>query len=218
MVDSIPESERAPYLVNLDKGENLPVDRALGVHWDVEKDDIKFKVRITDKPLTRRGFLSIVSSMFDPLGLVSPVTLRAKSILQTLCRQRLAWDDQIPVKEAKEWERWLHTLPDLEKISVTRCYKQQCFEQVRNVQLHIFSDGSELGNGACAYLRLTNEDGIVSCSIVAGKSRLAPIKQTSVPRLELCGAVVASRLYAIAADELEIDIDKLHFGPIWPSY
>lgn len=209
VVEAIPESERAPSLVNLDKGENLPIDRALGVHWDVEKDDITFKVKISEKPLTRRGLLSIVCSILDPLGLVSPVTLRAKAIVQNLCRQKLAWDDNIPVKEAEEWRHWLDTLHNLEQISVPRCFKPHGFGNVKNAQLHIFSDGSELGYGACAYLRLTDDKGTVSCTLVAGKSRLAPIKQTSIPRLELCGAVVASRLCAMVRDELEIKMDKV---------
>ncbi|XP_053406377.1 uncharacterized protein LOC128546124 [Mercenaria mercenaria] len=102
VVESIPESERAPSIMNLSKSDSLPVDRALGVQWNVEKDELKFKVKVSEKPITRRGILSIVSSIFDPLGLVAPVTLRAKAIVQNLCRQKLSWDDPIPEKDTYE--------------------------------------------------------------------------------------------------------------------
>lgn len=212
VVESIPESERAPSVVNnLDKGDSSPLERALGVHWDVTKDEIKFKVSLSNRPLTRRGILSVVSSIFDPLGLVSPVTLRAKAIVQSLCRQKLRWDDPIPEVAVQEWQHWLKKLPALENLKVRRCFKPDYFGHVINVQLHLFCDGSELGYGACAYLRLTDENGKVACSLVIGKSRLAPIKQTSIPRLELSAAVVASRLYGFISDELEITIDKVTF-------
>ncbi|XP_053402855.1 uncharacterized protein LOC128558076 [Mercenaria mercenaria] len=211
VVESIPESERAPSIMNLSKSDSLPVDRALGVQWNVEKDELKFKVKVSEKPITRRGILSIVSSIFDPLGLVAPVTLRAKAIVQNLCRQKLSWDDPIPEKDTYEWKQWLDTLPYLESVSVRRCFKPQDFGTLKNVQLHVFCDSSQLGYGACVYLRLKDEKNLISCSLVAGKSRLAPIKQTSIPRLELSGAVVASRLYTLVADELEIDIDSVTF-------
>ena len=211
VVNSIQESERAPSVVNLDKGESLPLDRALGVHWDVDRDEIKFKVKLSDKPLARRGILSVVSSVFDPLGLVSPVTLPAKAIVQNLWSQKLGWDDQISEQDAENWLRWLSNLPQLEKISVRRCFKPRGFSSVKNTQLHVFSDGSELGYGACAYLRLEDENDNTTCSLVAGKSRLAPLKQTSIPRLELSGAVVAAQLYGQIAEELEINIDQVTF-------
>lgn len=113
VLNSIPESERAPSIVSLNPCDALPSDRALGINWDVNEDKIKFKVKIADQPLTRRGILSIVSSIFDPLGLVSPITLRAKAIVQNLCRQKLGWDDQIPLMNQIEWKNWLGTLPHL---------------------------------------------------------------------------------------------------------
>ena len=84
---AIPESERAPSVVSLNPCDALPTDRALGINRDVNEDQIKFVVKVADRPLTRRGILSIVSSIFDPLELVSPITLRAKTIIQHLCRK-----------------------------------------------------------------------------------------------------------------------------------
>lgn len=148
-------------------------------------------VKVGNRPLTRRGILSIVSSIFDPLGLVSPITLRAKAIVQHLCRMKLGWDDEIPQVKQSEWQNWLGTLPHLHNIFVNRCLKPQEFGDIKNAQLHLFSDGSELGYGASAYLRLVDVYDNITCLLVISKSHLAPIKQVSFPRLELSGAVVA---------------------------
>ena len=83
------ESERAPKVISLNLCDALPSDRALGINWEVNEIRIKFMVKVADRPLTRRGILSIVSSIFDPLGLVVPIMLRAKAIVQHLCRMKL---------------------------------------------------------------------------------------------------------------------------------
>ena len=211
VLDTIQESERAPAVVSLDPKDALPCDRALGVNWNVNDDSITFKIKIAEKPLTRRGILSIVSAVFDPLGLVAPVTLRAKVIIQSLCRKKIGWDDAIPQKEHDDWQRWILNLPCLETVRINRCYQPKGFSYPKNIQLHVFSDGSETGYGACAYLRMTDVYDNTACCLVLGKSRLAPIKQTSIPRLELCGAVVSCRLYAMLKRELDIKIDQVIF-------
>ena len=209
VLKQIPESERAPAIVSLNPA--LPRDRTLGINWDVNADEIKFNVKVRDQPFTRRGILSIVSSIFDPLGIVSPITLRAMAIIQNLCRQKLQWDDKISKVDENEWKTWLNSLLHLENVAVKRCFKPHEFGSIQSSQLHLFADGSELGYGACAYLRLTDHQGNISCSSVIGKARLAPIKQMSIPRLELSGAVLACRLYGFLTNELEITIDQVTF-------
>jgi hypothetical protein len=92
------------------------------------------------------------------------------------------------LEKQEEWLNWKASLPELEKNSVPRCYKSRDI-LASDAQLHLFSDGSELGYGACAYLRLVDTEGNVNCSLVLGKSRLAPLKQTTILRLELSGVV-----------------------------
>ncbi|XP_045198367.2 uncharacterized protein LOC123552693 [Mercenaria mercenaria] len=105
VLDTIPESERAHTVVSLDPDDILLCERALGVNWKVNNYEITFKIKIADKPLMRRGILSIVIAIFDPLGLVATVTLRAKVIVQDPCRKKLGWDGVIPQKEHKDWQR-----------------------------------------------------------------------------------------------------------------
>ncbi|CAG2250996.1 unnamed protein product [Mytilus edulis] len=213
VINEIPNSERAPSVEILKSNTALPTDRALGVIWDVNDDAIKYKVKLEEKPLTRRGITSTVSSIFDPLGLIAPIILKGKIILQDLSKQpiKLGWDDPIPKEKEEEWIKWKSTLPEIENISIPRCFKTKDMKEISDAQLHIFSDGSEIGYGACAYLRLVDTNGKVNCSLILGKSRLAPLKQTTIPRLELSGAVVACKLYEIIRDELEIKIDSVVF-------
>ena len=81
----------------------LPMQRALGVQWCMETDQLQFSVAEMDKKATRRNILSIMSSVYDPLGATGPFVLRAKIILQELCRQKLGWDDPLPKKQESEW-------------------------------------------------------------------------------------------------------------------
>lgn len=98
------EEQKAKDVKDLDLHQDLlPVERVLGVHWCIQSDTFKFNIMIQDRPLTRRGILSTVSSIYDPLGILSSVVLSAKKILQDLCRKELGWDDTIPASVAQEW-------------------------------------------------------------------------------------------------------------------
>lgn len=104
VIESLPVSERACTFKDLHDGQ-LPVEHALEVHWDAELDKFCFKIEVKCKPLTRRGLLSVVCSLYNPLGFVALVVLPAKVILQDLCHRRLEWDDPIPDDEKNRWLR-----------------------------------------------------------------------------------------------------------------
>ena len=191
VIDSIPMSERAGSVKGL-LLDQLPIERALGVRWDVETDTFGFKISVKDKPATRRGILSVVTSVYDPLGFVAPFILPAKGLLQDLCRKNLGWDDPISDDDLTRWRNWLVELPMLEKLKVNRCFKPINFEEVASSQLHHFADASQRAYGAVTYLHLTDTKGDIHCSFITGKSRLAPLKQLTIPRLELSAAVVAT--------------------------
>jgi len=207
VVESIPEKERATSVKNLDF-EHLPIERALGIQWHVSSDTFGFKITIKDKPATRRGILSIISSVYDPLGFVGPFILPAKIILQDLCKKKLGWDDKIPEEDVNRWKAWLESLPLLERFCTERCCKPTNFEEVTSCQLHYFSDASQLAYGAVSYLRMVNAQGDVHCSFVMGKSRLAPLKPVTIPRMELSAAVLSTRLDRIIRDEIELPIQE----------
>ena len=99
----------------------LADDRALGVCWRVQKDHLSFQVQKMDQPLTKRGILSMLSSVYDPLGLASPFVLRARRIVQNLCRTKIGWDEPIPEMDREQWIQWVSSLQAMDKICVPRC-------------------------------------------------------------------------------------------------
>ena len=210
VLESLPQSERAAQVKSMDF-DKLPIERALGVQWDVHSDKFGFKIVIKDRPATRRGILSIVSSVYDPLGFVAPFILNAKLILQDLCRKKFGWDDQIPEDYLHRWQAWLQELPKLEQVTIDRCFKSPELEEITSIQLHHFSDASQHGFGAVTYLRVTDHTGTAKCSFAMGKSRLAPIKPVTIPRMELSAAVIATRLERMSRSELTLPISESFF-------
>ncbi len=188
---------------------NLPTERALGVFWNVTDDVFGFSVNIKPKPLTRRGILSMTASVYDPLGFVAPYILRAKQLLRELCaNKQLSWDDPVPLDFVPSWNDWLNQLPILESIQVDRCFKPPQFGEIASTEIHVFSDASTVGYGAVGYLRQVDISGTIHCSFLMSKSRLAPLKQTTIPRLELTAGTTAIRLGCLLHNELGIAIDK----------
>ena len=104
MLSKIPDADRGKPTLDLGL-ENLPVERNLGVHWDVDRVAFFFKVREPHQPPTKRGILLAVSSLYDPMGFVCPVVLEAKKILQ-----RMGWDDLIPENLQSLWNKWKYKL------------------------------------------------------------------------------------------------------------
>ena len=212
VIRRIPEQDRADGVKELDLDlDSLPLERTLGVHWCVESDCFQFAIVLQDKPCTRRGILSTVSSIFDPLGFVAPLLLDGKSILQDLCRHDVGWDDPIPEDIKAKWEKWRSDLLEVQRISIPRCYKPDGFGRVVSAQLHHFSDACVKGYGQCSYLRLVDENQRVHCSFVMGKSRVAPLKPVTIPRLELTAALCSVRISQQLRRELEYTIDKEYF-------
>ena len=93
-----------------------------------------------------------------------------------------------------EWEKWRCEIMQLERLQIQRCFKPKLFGKIKSTELHHFSDASLKGYGQCSYIRLVNEDDKVHCSIVIGKARVTPLKQVTIPRLELTAATISARL------------------------
>ena len=212
VLKSIPESEQAKDVKCLDLDrENLPIERALGVLWDVQSDTFKFRINMKEKPPTPRGLLSMVSSIYDPLGFVGPYVLLAKMLFQELCRRKVGWDDRMSQDVLDQWLRWLQDLPLLEQFSLPRCVRPPDFGTVVLCQLHHFSDASEKGYGAVTYLRMVDDLGGVYCCLLMSKSKLTPLKIKTIPRLELAAAVVSVKLEKLMRQQLEIPVHESLF-------
>ncbi|XP_062621125.1 uncharacterized protein LOC134282740 [Saccostrea cucullata] len=156
VLESVPEEDRAKDVQkwNLEGESETLVERALGVYWLVNSDRLGFLINIKNQPTTRRGILSIVSSIFDPLGIVSPFVMTAKTLLQKMCKNSVGWDEEITGSQLKDWKNWLTQAKELENVTLERCYKPQDFEKTTCQELHCFADASEVGIGVVIYLRL----------------------------------------------------------------
>jgi hypothetical protein len=217
VLQSIPDSERAKEVKELDfVKDNLPTERALGVTWHVELDCFGFKTSPKECTFTRRGLLSMLNSVYDPLGMAVPFTLTAKIILQDLTRLKLKWDETIPDPFSSLWKKWLCELPRLGHFSMDRCigpgYQVQGSTKF---ELHHFSDASQKAYGTVSYLRSVTTDSstdvYVRSSFVMAKSRLAPLKSQSIPRLELAAATLSVKSDKTLRKELEIPIQSSNF-------
>ncbi|XP_064638304.1 uncharacterized protein LOC135494320 [Lineus longissimus] len=162
-----------------------------------------------NQPNTRRGCLSDVSSLYDPLGMVGPVTLHAKRILQMTSKLNVGWDEQLPDVLLSSWLKWKVSLSGRGELRIPRSYFPE--ETPVSIELHHFGDASEEGYGTVSYLRKVKDDGTAHCSFVMAKGRTAPSVFVSVPRLELQAAVVASRVDRHIRRELDLEVDRVAF-------
>ncbi|MEG0455778.1 MAG: A17 family peptidase, partial [Bacteroides sp.] len=188
----IPENDRAVTPVNM-KTSGTSMQRALGIQWHADTDLFSFQFDLPDRPYTRRGILSAVSSFYDPLGLLSPLCLPPKMLLQKLCRDGLGWDEPIGQDDIKTWQEWLRLVNSIGISSIPRCIQPQYYVSMIEKELHIFGDASETGYGIVAYLRCIIDGTEPTCTLLFGKSRVAPIKSVTIPRLELAAATLAVR-------------------------
>ena len=204
VLQAISSERRAKDLKELDLDrDKLPVERALGLLWCVETDSFRFKIKLKQQALTRRGMLSTISSVYDPLGFLAPVTLPAKIMLQELCKKGCGWDDSLPPDILCQWNSWLEDLDLLNTFKISRCVKPATYGKVVRAQLHHFADASEAGYGTVTYLRMLNEQSKVQVSFLLGKARVTPLKAVTIPRLELTAAVLAVRMDSMLKEELK---------------
>ena len=191
--------------------DSLPAQtmRALGVQWDVSEDTLSFRVDVRSGSATRRGILSTVSAVYDPLGFGAPFVMPAKVLLQDLCRLKLGWDDPVPDAHLKRWRQWCQELNDLREFSVPRSVTVP--GKLLSCQLHMFADASESGYGAAGYIRVTDSTGTVRTTLLMSRARVAPLKTASIPRLELASAALAVQLSTQILSELDLNVDEVHF-------
>ena len=194
---------------NLDlNNDTKPIQRSLGVYWDLKMDTFTFKVSEGNKPFTRRGVLSVINSLFDPLGIVLPVIIKGKMLLRTVCSSKESsvrdWDEPLPKEHNPAWMEWCQSLSSLQHLKIPRSYTLTPLAETNSIELHVFCDASIHGIAAVCYLKSTQPDGKVHMSFVFGKAKLAPSHATTIPRLELCAAVLAVQITELIMEEQAI--------------
>ncbi|XP_053597480.1 uncharacterized protein LOC128668441 [Microplitis demolitor] len=182
--------------------------KTLGIHWNSREDTLFYSVNLSKfKSFTKRTILSQIAKLFDPLGFLGPVIVYAKIIIQLCWKSGVSWDESIPQNIHEMWVAYQEQLSLLEKLRFPRCL---ICPGVLNIQIHGFCDASEKAYGACLYLRSTTCEGAVQVQLICSKSRVAPASTVSLPRLELCGAVLLANLYTTVRESLLLAIDDVY--------
>lgn len=177
--------------------------------WDSAQDVFKYTVSITPQSkITKRTILSTTAQIFDPLGLISPCVIKAKLIIQQLWQLGVNWDESIPMEIHRAWVDFSNQILSMNNITIPRYFL--CTDPCL-VELHCFSDASEKAYGCCCYLRSIDNSGKVLVHLICAKSRVAPLKVISLPRLELCGALLLSRLAQTVISALKINFDNVYY-------
>ena len=187
--------------------------KVLGLTWDMVAEKFEFDlIKVcNDKPgtiITKRSILSMIAKLFDPLGLVSPIIVGAKVLFQELCTMKIGWDDELPEQMQNRWKGLIDDLNAVGTISLPRCLYKKDIGQVKNCYLHGFADASKKAYCALVYLVYETEEGMNS-RLVCAKTRVAPLKELSIPRLELMSGRILSTLmktvYNALTPQVKID-------------
>ncbi|CAB0015637.1 unnamed protein product, partial [Nesidiocoris tenuis] len=181
----------------------------LGLIWYPHADCLSFQMSdsFRHSHFTRRSILSDLSKIFDPLGLVTPVLIRGKIFIQELWQSCKDWDEVLPEHLQLKWQKFSSQLSDMKNLTIPR---RACFNSL-NFELHGFSDASESAYGACVYIKSVDEDGHTHVYLLTSKSRVAPMKTISLPRLELCAAVLLIRLMSSVLKSLRVSPSAVHY-------
>ena len=197
-------------------GDIMPHEAALGISWDLSTDELLYGSEdflASTKVSTKRSLLSAVMSLWDPLGHMVPFITPLKILMQSACclDPPLKWDDALPESLQHQVDRAVSGLLNVRHVRIPRHYSPMSSQIVRR-ELHSFSDGSSRAYGANVYLRQVDINGRITCSLVIAKNRVAPARKAlTIPRTELCGAVVAADLATVVQREIPEKIDQSGF-------
>ncbi|XP_062556846.1 uncharacterized protein LOC134221675 [Armigeres subalbatus] len=210
VLNNIPEELRESYVSYSfeDTGINNTI-KTLGLIWNPLEDYFTFFVHpiSNDASTTKRQVLSDIGRLFDPLGFLGPIITSAKLVMQDIWRLGLNWDEELPKEVLQEWIQFRRQLPIVNQMHKERCVVPR---DTARVELHGYSDASKRAYGAVVYTRCIALDGTISVKLIASKSRVAPIKPMTIPRLKLCGAKLLAELVKKIAVTMKINFDEVN--------
>jgi hypothetical protein len=182
----------------------------VGLVLHPSQDTFKYEVNIKPcrETVTKREALALISYIFDPTGLLGPATARYKIYIQRLWLRKVGWDEELPHDLQETWKKLYRQLPALNDISIPKFVKIK--GDVTTIQIHGFFDASERAFGVCVYIRSGDTNGELRSQLLCSKSRVSPVKQVSIPSLELCVPQLLARLIRKVLTILCIAIDSVH--------
>ncbi|XP_049886484.1 uncharacterized protein LOC126380961 [Pectinophora gossypiella] len=185
--------------------KHAETNKTLGLSWNPRTDQFTFlsviQTRDEMRPTTKRTLLSSISKIFDPLGWLSPITIKGKLLFQKVWAINLAWDDVLPEEVQQEWNTLQEDIHNIADIKIPRWMG----DTNKPIELHGFCDASEKAYACVIYCKSVTNDNKHIVKLVAGKTKLSPLNKTmSLPRLELCGALLLAKLMKKVIDTINI--------------
>ena len=189
--------------------------KVLGAQWNREKDVFFYQVNPTVYPpstfITKRMIVGAAAKIHDPLGFIAPVIVTAKMMIQQLWAAGVEWDENLAGTQiAEQYMNWVKDLENLKEIEINRQYVPP-ETNVKSKQMHIFNDASEKSYATVAYLRSEEESGNIHTALITAKTKVAPLKVITLPRLELMSALIGSRLSQRVVTALKDPNLKIYF-------
>ncbi|XP_070139042.1 uncharacterized protein [Drosophila bipectinata] len=190
--------------------------KILGMRWQPATDDFRFRVKyrkvapiVSDgkRIATKREFLSMVMSTFDPLGFLCCLMVTAKLLLREVWRKRISWDEPLPAEMYNAFMDWRKEMDKVENFRSPRHYFGSGL--VKTIEMHVFVDASQSAFAAVVYWRITYEDGDVQVKFVCAKTKCAPMRTMTIPRLELQAAVLGTRLMDTVRQDHSVPIAEI---------
>ncbi|XP_059222740.1 uncharacterized protein LOC131996801 [Stomoxys calcitrans] len=177
--------------------------KTLGIRWNARSDSFFFTLSCLPSPClyTKREVLSQISKLFDPAGWLAPYIILAKMIMQEIWIERTDWDDQITETSLEKWQSFLSAYQYIDSVRIPRWFDYQPGSEI---QFHGFSDASEKAYAAALYIRVKSKESVCT-HLVCSKTKVAPLKTLSIPRLELCGATLLAEIIDHIIPQLQID-------------
>ncbi|XP_062557391.1 uncharacterized protein LOC134222264 [Armigeres subalbatus] len=193
-------------------------ERVLGMLWHTEEDVLKFSMTFREEIATlintgarptKRQVLKCIMSLFDPLGLLAGVLVHGKIMMQDIWRSAIKWDECIDDQIYEKWAKWVELLVLVNEVRVPRCYFDKASADIYDtLDAHVFVDASEAAYSALIYFRVIGSEGVAECALVSAKTKVAPLKYVSIPRLELMAAVLGVRLLAFVRENHTVKINR----------
>ncbi|XP_055633289.1 uncharacterized protein LOC129773669 [Toxorhynchites rutilus septentrionalis] len=193
-------------------------ERVLGMLWDPEKDDLSFNTQMSDevqsllesgKRPTKRQVLRCVMTLFDPIGILSTFLIHGKILVQDLWRAGTGWNENISDNHYGVWTRWIKMVSFIASVRIPRWYFLDAAVQTyKEAELHVFVDASLFAYSCALYLRTIDANGVPQCTLIAAKAKVAPIKPMPVPKLELQGCLLGTRMMKFIQENHFIQIGR----------
>nr|CAH7738741.1 unnamed protein product [Callosobruchus chinensis] len=200
------KSQNPSTVINIGNDQRT---KTLGIYWSCYTDDLMYSIKEPPSSLqtiTKRSILSDIAQVFDPLGLLGPCIIIGKILLQQLWLQNLHWDESLPSSIDSRWRQLRRELPLLNTVQIPR--HVTCPSPVQ-VELHGYTDASTEAYGACLYLRSVSSSGELTVRLLTAKSKVSPLKSLTIPKLELCGALLLAQLTTKVKQSMNITFNKI---------